>query len=102
MRIIKSMISSAATAIGDGLQDQFLEVIEPEDMGEQTVMTRGVQVRKGRGGNRRAEEIISNGSVIHVYDSQFMILTDGGRIIDYTAEPGYYTCLLYTSPSPRD
>ena len=99
MGIIKSMISSAATAIGDGLQDQFLEVIEPEDMGEQTVMTRGVQVRKGRGGNRRAEEIISNGSVIHVYDSQFMILTDGGRIIDYTAEPGYYTVDNYCMPS---
>ncbi len=92
MGIIKSMISSAATAIGEGLQDQFLEVIEPEDMGEQTVMTRGVQMRKGRGGNRRGNDhIISNGSVIHVYDSQFMILTDGGRIIDYTAEPGYYT-----------
>ena len=82
MGIIKSMISSAATAIGEGLQDQFLEVIEPEDMGEQTVMTRGVQMRKGRGGNRRGNDhIISNGSVIHVYDSQFMILTDGGRII---------------------
>ena len=28
--------------------------------------------------------------MIHVYDNQFMMLVDGGKIVDYTAEPGYY------------
>ena len=33
---------------------------------------------------------VSNGSIIHVYDNQFMMLVDGGKVVDYTAEPGYY------------
>ena len=33
---------------------------------------------------------VRNGSVIHVYDNQFMMLVDGGKVVDYTAEPGYY------------
>ena len=28
--------------------------------------------------------------MIHVYDNQFMMLVDGGKVVDYTAEPGYY------------
>jgi len=37
--------------------------------------------------------------VIHVYDNQFMMLVDGGKIIDYTAEPGYFTVDQSSSPS---
>lgn len=43
--------------------------------------------------------MLSNGSVIHVYENQFMILTDGGKIVDYTAEPGYYTIEDLAQPS---
>lgn len=37
--------------------------------------------------------------MIHVYDNQFMMLVDGGKIIDYTAEPGYFTVDQSSSPS---
>ena len=43
--------------------------------------------------------MISNGSVIHVYDNQFMILVDGGKVVDYTAEPGYYMVDNSSMPS---
>ena len=67
-------------------------------MGEQTLFTEGNIVRQGS--NRRGNsDVISNGSVIHVYDNQFMILTDGGKIIDYSAEPGYYTVDNASAPS---
>ena len=37
--------------------------------------------------------------MIHVYDNQLMILTDGGKIIDYTAEPGYFEVNNAAEPS---
>lgn len=83
------IIRAAAQAVSGSLADQWLEVYEPDDMGERTVFTRGVKTRKGQ--NRKGtEDTVSNGSVIHVYDNQFMLLVDGGKVIDYTAEPGYY------------
>lgn len=94
MGMIKAAVSSARGA----LADQWLEVIEPDEMNGQTVFTQGVLVR--RGANKKGSpDVVSNGSVIHVYDNQFMMLVDGGKIIDYTAEPGYYTVDNSSSPS---
>lgn len=98
MGIIRTAVSTVRGTINSSIQDQFLEVIEPGEMGERTVFTKGVAVRKGA--NRRGTpDTISDGSTIHVYDNQFMILTDGGKIIDYTAEPGYYTVSNSSLPS---
>ncbi|MEG0368481.1 MAG: SPFH domain-containing protein [Hungatella sp.] len=92
------IIKAVASAIGGSLADQWLEVIEPDDMGDQTVFTGGVQVRKGSN-TKGSAGTISNGSVIHVYPNQFMMLVDGGKIVDYTAEEGYYTVKDSSLPS---
>lgn len=92
------IIKAAAKAIGGGLADQWLEVYEPDDMGEHTVFTSGVKTRKGEN-VKGSDHSVSNGSIIHVYDNQMMILTDGGKIIDYTAEPGYYEVKDSSLPS---
>ena len=49
------IIKAATSSLGGTLADQWLEVIEPEDMSDQTVMTKGVMVRKDdkRGSNRK-------------------------------------------------
>ncbi|MFD1899876.1 SPFH domain-containing protein [Enterococcus termitis] len=96
------IIKAATSAIGGGLADQWIEVIEPADMGDTTVMTKGVFVRKNdkRGSNRKGiEDVLTDGSVIHVYPNTMMILVDGGKIIDYTAEEGYYTVKNDSAPS---
>lgn len=98
MGLIRTAISTVTGTISSALNDQFLEAIEPYDMGEGTVFTKGVQVRKGSN-KKGTADTISDGSVIHVYDNQFMILTDGGKVIDYTAEPGYYTVSNSSAPS---
>ncbi len=98
MGIIKAVIN----AVSGGLADQWLEVVEPDDMGEGTVFTRGVKVRSGDSRNRNrkgTDNTVSNGSVIHVYKNQFMMLVDGGKIVDYTAEEGYYTVNNSSMPS---
>lgn len=96
------IMKAIAGAVGGTLADQWLEVIEPDDMSDTTVMVEGVKVRKNdkRNQNRKGtEDSISNGSVIHVYPNQFMMLVDGGKIVDYTAEEGYFTVDNSSKPS---
>lgn len=83
------IIRAVGQAISGGLADQWLEVIEPNDMGDHTVFTSGALIRRGQN-TKGTVNTVSDGSVIHVYDNQFMMLVDGGKVVDYTAEPGYY------------
>lgn len=94
------IIKAVASAVGGALADQWLEAIEPDDMGDRIVFAQGVQVRRGKGSNTKgSSDIVSNGSVIHVYPNQFMMLVDGGKVVDYTAEEGYYTIDHSAMPS---
>ena len=94
------IIKAVASAVGGALADEWLEAIEPDDMGDRIVFARGVQVRRGKGSNTKgSSDIVSNGSVIHVYPNQFMMLVDGGKVVDYTAEEGYYTIDHSAMPS---
>ena len=102
MGIIKATLG----AMGGGLADQWLEVLEADDMGGTTLFTKGVKVRRDdrrsekRSSNKKGtEDYISNGSIIHVYPNQFMMLVDGGKIVDFTAEEGYYKVDYASAPS---
>ena len=96
------IIRALAGAVGGSLADQWLEVIEPDNMSDTTVFCKGVAVRKNdrRNANRKGtEDVISNGSVIHVGENEFMLLVDGGKVVDYSAEPGYYKVDNTAAPS---
>ena len=98
MGIIKAFFG----AVGGSLGDQWQEVIEADNMSDTTVFAKGVKVRANdkRNSNKKGtEDIVSNGSIIHVYPNQFMILVDGGKIVDYTAEEGYYKVENSSAPS---
>ena len=95
------IIKATLNAIGGGLADQWLEVFEADEMSGNTVFTKGVAVRRGkRNNNKRGNaDVISDGSIIHVYPNQCMLLVDGGKIIDFTAEEGYYKVDNKSAPS---
>lgn len=102
MGIIKAFVG----AISGGLADQWEEVIEAGDMSDTTVFVKGVKARANDKRNERrssnkkgTSDLISNGSIIQVKENQFMILTDGGKIVDYTAEPGYFKVDNSSAPS---
>ena len=69
MGIIKAAVNSVKGALGD----QWLKAIEPVEMSDRTVFAKGICPN--------GKNTIANGSVIHVYDNQFMMLVDGGKII---------------------
>ncbi len=96
------LIKAAMGAIGGTLGDAWLDAIEAGDMSDTTVFTKGTLVRGGdeRSSNKKGTtDVISDGSVIHVYPGQFMMLVDGGKIVDYTAEEGYYKVDNKAAPS---
>ncbi len=96
------LIKATFNAIGGIFGDAWLEVLEADNMDDNTVFTSAVQVRSNskRNSNKKGEEnIISNGSIIHVYPNQCMLLLDGGKIVDYTAEEGYYKVDKSSTPS---
>lgn len=92
------IIKAIGQAIKGGFGDQWLEVIEPDNMGDQTVFCRGIKTRNGQNVNG-TDDTVSNGSMIRVYENQFMLLVDGGKVVDYTAEPGYYKVDNSSMPS---
>ena len=92
------IIKAAADAVRGAFADQWLEVIEPGNMGDQTVFSAGVPTRRGQN-TKGTPGVVSNGSRIRVYPNQFMMLVDGGRIVDYTAEEGYYKVSHSSMPS---
>ena len=95
------IIRAVTSAIGGALADSWQEVIEPAPMGENTCIVPGQLITQGgKSQNRKgSDNIVSNGSIIHVYDNQMMILVDGCKIVDFTAEPGYFNVDNSSMPS---
>ncbi len=96
------LIKATFDAIRGNLGDQWAEALEADNMGDNTVFcsAKNVHGKDRRFGNKKGTEgVISNGSVIHVYPNQFLILCEGGKIIDFTAEEGYYKVDNSAAPS---
>lgn len=92
------IIKAVGSAISGGFADQWLETIEASDMSDHTVFASGVKIRKGQN-TKGTDNLVSDGSMIHVKDNQFMMLVNGGKVVDYTAEPGYYQVNNSSAPS---
>ncbi|MCD8025430.1 MAG: SPFH domain-containing protein [Clostridiales bacterium] len=95
------IIRAVTNAIGGGLADTWQEVLEPDYMGDNTCLVPAKKItQNGKSQNKKgSENIVSNGSIIHVYDNQFMMLIDGGKVVDFTAEPGYFKVDNSSMPS---
>ncbi|MGN1101310.1 MAG: SPFH domain-containing protein [Huintestinicola sp.] len=92
------LITAAVSSISGSLADSWKEVIEPEDMTDSTLLVKGVAIKKGSN-KRGTENVVSNGSIIHVFPNTLMLLIDGGKIVDYSAQEGYYEVNNSSSPS---
>ncbi len=94
------IVKAAMGAVGGTLADSWLDYIKAQNMTPTTILTKGEQVSNKRSSNKHGNaDIISNGSRIEVGPNQMMFLTEGGKIVDYTAEQGYYEVFLSESPS---
>jgi membrane protease subunit (stomatin/prohibitin family) len=86
------LIKAAIGAISGNLADQWLDAIQPEEIGPHALAVRGRGQRADRRSSNKkgTPDYISRGSRIVVPPSTALILTDGGAIGSFTAEPGYF------------
>ena len=83
------LIKAAVGAIGGTLKDQWKEAIRCEDLGNDILMMK----------KTTSTGVISNKSTIIVGPGQCAIIYDNGRVVDATAEEGFYTFDSSSSPS---
>lgn len=83
------LIKAAVGAIGGTLKDQWKEAIRCEDLGNDILMMK----------KTTSTGVISNKSSIIVAPGQCAIIYDNGRVIDATAEEGFYTFDSSATPS---
>ena len=82
------ILRATGQAIGGGFADAWLETIEPDNMGEHTVFTKGVLYNRGLN-KKGTQDTVSNGSIILMHT-----LTDSNSealpiIIEKLREKGY-------------
>ena len=74
------IIRAAINSVKGGLADSWQEVIQPRPMSGTLAMVPGEKITHGTSQNTKGTpNIVSNGSVIQVYDNQCMLLIDGGK-----------------------
>lgn len=97
-----TVTSAAASAYEGVLADQFLERIVPAKMNNSILACYGVVAEEGKRRSKHAnggESVISNGSLIEVFDQQCMLLVESGKIIAVSNEPGLYQVDNSRAPS---
>lgn len=95
MGLIKAVINSASGVIAD----QWKEYFASEAMDKDVLVAKGVKKSTSGSQNKGSDNIISNGSVISVADGQCAIIVAQGKVVEYSAEPGYFTYDTSTEPS---
>ena len=83
------LIKAAVGAVGGTLHDQWKEAIRCEDLGNDILMMK----------KTTETGVITNKSTIIVGPGQCAVIYDNGKILDATAEEGFYTFDTSSSPS---
>lgn len=87
------MISAGLGAVSGTLADQWKDFFTAPTFDEQTLVAPGVlqESNRGRGTNKTGSaNIVTDGSHIAVPENTAVVITDGGRIVSVSIEPGYF------------
>ena len=97
--VVGGAIGVAGASIDSQIRNQIREVFTCDSLGQNVLVRRDAVRRTEDGKNKGNEEIISSGSIIMVPENTALLLVDGGQIVDFTTEAGYYRWDSSTSPS---
>ncbi len=96
MGLIRAAIGSA----GGVFADQWKEYFYCDAIDVNILAVKGKKRTGSRSSNTKgSDNIISNGSIISVADSQCMIIVEQGKVVDICAEPGEFIYDSSTEPS---
>ncbi|MBR1413652.1 MAG: SPFH domain-containing protein [Bacilli bacterium] len=94
MGLIKAIVNSASSAIGD----QFKEVIKCPTIEQDVLIQRGI-VEHGAGNSNPSEGVITNGSKIIIPQGMAMMIVDNGAITEFSAVAGDFIYENSSEPS---
>lgn len=101
--LVKNVVGVAASSVDTVIKDQYKEFFTCDSLGQDIIVRRGAARKStSNGKNLGDSEVITNGSVIAVPEGTALLLVDGGQVIDFTTEAGYYQWDSSTSPSVFD
>ena len=92
------LIKALSGAIRSTLADQWKEYFHCDAMQAGVMMVKG-RDRKAGSNTKGSDDIITKNSVIAVSEGQAMVVTDNGRIVDFTCEAGAYVFEASGQPS---
>ncbi|MHB1151980.1 MAG: SPFH domain-containing protein [Eubacteriales bacterium] len=95
------IVKAALGGTGGVLADQWLEYIYCESISQDILVIKGMKkFNDRRSANKKGDDnVISNGSVVAVNEGQFMIIVDGGKVVEFSGEPGEFLYDTSTEPS---
>lgn len=95
------IVKAALGGTGGVLADQWLEYIYCESIPQDILVIKGMKkFNDRRSANKKGDDnVISNGSVVAVNEGQFMIIVDGGKVVEFSGEPGEFLYDTSTEPS---
>ena len=96
------LIRAGIGAMGGTLADQWKEFFYCDSMGKDVLVTKGQKRTSGRSSNIKGNDnIISNGSGIAVADGQCMLIVEQGKIVEFCAESGEFTAVIWETALRR-
>ena len=94
------LIKAGIGAIGGVLADQWKEYFQCDAIPADVLAVRGQKHTSSRSSNTKGNDnVISDGSGISVADGQCMIIVEGGKVVEFCAEPGIFTYRNNIAPS---
>lgn len=94
------LIKAGLGAVGGNLADQWKEFISCDAMDANVLVARGKKQTSSRSSNTKGNDnVITNGSGISVANGQCMIIVEGGKVVEFCAEPGIFTYNNEIAPS---
>ncbi len=98
--LVKNVVGVAASSVDTVIKDQYKEFFTCDSLGQDVLVRRGAARKStSNGKNLGDSEVITTGSVIAVPENTALLLVDGGQVIDFTTEAGYYQWDSSSSPS---
>ena len=94
------LLKAAIGSFSGTFADQWKAYFTCDSLSEDILAVKGVKHGGRRSSNTKgSENVISNGSGIVVADGQCMMIVDGGKVVEFAAEPGEYTFDSSLEPS---
>ena len=94
------LLKAGIGAVGGVLADQWRDFFYCEALNSDVLVVKGEKKVGGRSSNKKgSDNIITNGSIIAIYEGQCMIIVESGKVVEICAESGEFVYDTSTEPS---